>query len=475
MKTSVKLCTYNLENCWWSTMLFWVFRMECYLGSSLIPRPTCRTWKRARWHLPKSPYVLSQQSWFWVAKLRSSIVNYYTVVKFFKALKSVATCCSRLPRLASGCCLARTSQLAECHQALFRVLCVGLGMRLPWQREWVGGTDPIPLLKTMNLICEPLKRHSLKHVCSFASPQILDATRKGNLSRFINHSCDPNCETQKVWPLNFWFHNAWLSVALMLSSSNLPAVYLFVCLSTCSFVCLSVCLSTCPSVCLSVCLSICLSVHLSICLLNLMCVCSGQWMGDFALASSLWERFKLARNLRLTTSSRDLGEYILQCSIQFHNKHQRTPTHPLLESSCLLVIHFTHIQYTLTCIRTHSHTHSLTHTLIHTHTHNTPSAHTHTHIKHTHTLLNTIPTLTPTQGHCSEVLLWQCKLPWLPRSDQAISGESRRRSTWDGVSLNTRGEEAGKAEGTKCGGLHGNWLHVHTNTQLTAHGCVVCV
>uniref|UniRef100_H2YKY0 Histone-lysine N-methyltransferase n=1 Tax=Ciona savignyi TaxID=51511 RepID=H2YKY0_CIOSA len=36
---------------------------------------------------------------------------------------------------------------------------------------------------------------------ALSQDEIIDATLKGNTSRFINHSCDPNCETQK-WTVN---------------------------------------------------------------------------------------------------------------------------------------------------------------------------------------------------------------------------------------------------------------------------------
>ncbi len=30
-----------------------------------------------------------------------------------------------------------------------------------------------------------------------SSKEIIDPTEKGNIARFINHSCDPNCWTEK--------------------------------------------------------------------------------------------------------------------------------------------------------------------------------------------------------------------------------------------------------------------------------------
>ena len=34
---------------------------------------------------------------------------------------------------------------------------------------------------------------------------VIDATIYGNYSRFVNHSCDPNAETQKVIFFSCWF------------------------------------------------------------------------------------------------------------------------------------------------------------------------------------------------------------------------------------------------------------------------------
>lgn len=43
-----------------------------------------------------------------------------------------------------------------------------------------------------------IKHH---YFMALRSDEIIDATCKGNLTRFINHSCEPNCETQK-WTVN---------------------------------------------------------------------------------------------------------------------------------------------------------------------------------------------------------------------------------------------------------------------------------
>lgn len=49
---------------------------------------------------------------------------------------------------------------------------------------------------------KPIRKDQFKSIRSFfneSDPYTLDADRKGNIGRFINHSCEPNCFVQNVF------------------------------------------------------------------------------------------------------------------------------------------------------------------------------------------------------------------------------------------------------------------------------------
>ncbi|XP_073533198.1 histone-lysine N-methyltransferase SETD2 [Phyllobates terribilis] len=56
--------------------------------------------------------------------------------------------------------------------------------------------------------------------------EIIDATQKGNCSRFMNHSCDPNCETQK-WTVNGQLRVGFFTTRLVPAGAELTFDYQF--------------------------------------------------------------------------------------------------------------------------------------------------------------------------------------------------------------------------------------------------------
>jgi histone-lysine N-methyltransferase SETD2/UMP-CMP kinase len=44
---------------------------------------------------------------------------------------------------------------------------------------------------------EEYKNNTCTYLMSLSKNEVIDPTNKGNMARFINHSCEPNCETQK--------------------------------------------------------------------------------------------------------------------------------------------------------------------------------------------------------------------------------------------------------------------------------------
>jgi len=50
------------------------------------------------------------------------------------------------------------------------------------------------------------ENHEHHYFMALSADEVIDAAKKGNVSRFINHCCDPNAETQKVCPLYTQLH-----------------------------------------------------------------------------------------------------------------------------------------------------------------------------------------------------------------------------------------------------------------------------
>ncbi|XP_015113750.1 probable histone-lysine N-methyltransferase CG1716 [Diachasma alloeum] len=94
---------------------------------------------------------------------------------------------------------------AKCE--VFRTEKKGLGLRAvqdlepgEFIMEYVGEVlDPRDFRRRAKEYSKDKNKHY--YFMALKSDQIIDATIKGNISRFINHSCDPNAETQK-WTVN---------------------------------------------------------------------------------------------------------------------------------------------------------------------------------------------------------------------------------------------------------------------------------
>jgi histone-lysine N-methyltransferase SETD2 len=75
---------------------------------------------------------------------------------------------------------------------------------------------------------EDYSKEKNKHYYFMAlrSDAIIDATTKGNISRFINHSCDPNAETQK-WTVNGELRIGFFSTRTILPGEEITFDYQF--------------------------------------------------------------------------------------------------------------------------------------------------------------------------------------------------------------------------------------------------------
>ncbi|GLV38878.1 SET domain containing 2 [Carabus blaptoides fortunei] len=91
--------------------------------------------------------------------------------------------------------------------------------------EYVGEVlDPDEFEKRAKNYSQDKNRHY--YFMALRADAVIDATQKGNISRFINHSCDPNAETQK-WTVNGELRIGFFSKRTIISGEEITFDYQF--------------------------------------------------------------------------------------------------------------------------------------------------------------------------------------------------------------------------------------------------------
>jgi len=115
--------------------------------------------------------------------------------------------CGSKCTLGDHCLNKRFQKLQSAKVEVFKTRKKGWGLRTTTElpinsfiMEYVG---EVVRSKEFRSRVKKYTKQKIKHhyFMALRSDEIIDATVKGNLTRFINHSCEPNCETQK-WTVN---------------------------------------------------------------------------------------------------------------------------------------------------------------------------------------------------------------------------------------------------------------------------------
>ncbi|XP_020284975.1 histone-lysine N-methyltransferase SETD2-like, partial [Pseudomyrmex gracilis] len=121
-------------------------------------------------------------------------------------------------------------EYAKCE--VFRTEKKGFGLRAvvdimagEFIMEYVGEVvDPKDFKRRAKEYSKDKNKHY--YFMALKSDQIIDATMKGNISRFINHSCDPNAETQK-WTVNGELRIGFFNTKLIAAGEEITFDYHF--------------------------------------------------------------------------------------------------------------------------------------------------------------------------------------------------------------------------------------------------------